>query len=221
MFTHRAEGTEPNRVPLHNIDQNDERPIRNEGEVSSDSDENIDGNNDGTWGERDIGGPVNFRAAMEDYETMRRELTQLSKVRTEKSAASHPGPSGLRRITTTRSRRSEATTTRTEGDIEAQEGEDEEDDDEVDFELGEFLKDGHFEKRQEGRSAKKVGVVYKHLTVQGVGATSTLVKTLPSSILGVSHSTTLTFGLQKLTVMFIDIRARSLQTPSEVCSVHL
>jgi ATP-binding cassette subfamily G (WHITE) protein 2 (SNQ2) len=51
--------------------------------------------------------------------------------------------------------------------------------------LGDFLKDGHFEKRREGRSAKKVGVVYKNLTVEGVGATEVFVKTLPGAILGV------------------------------------
>jgi ATP-binding cassette, subfamily G (WHITE), member 2, SNQ2 len=182
MFNERAEGRDGNRapVPLHNINEDIDPTNSPEGERSSGGDEN----NDGTWGERDVGRPVNFRAAMEDYETMRRELTQLSKVRTEKSGTSQAGPSGLRKVLTNRSRRSRATTTRTaDTDVEAQ---GEREDDDSDFELGEFLKDGHFEKRQEGRSAKKVGVVYKHLTVQGVGATSTFVKTLPSAVVGVS-----------------------------------
>ncbi|KAK6586232.1 hypothetical protein PZA11_001289 [Diplocarpon coronariae] len=64
-------------------------------------------------------------------------------------------------------------------------GENEEDYEEREgFELGEFLTDGHFEKRQEGRSAKKVGMVYTNLTVQGVGATATFFKTLPSAVVG-------------------------------------
>ena len=71
-------------------------------------------------------------------------------------------------------------------DVEAQAGAQDEDD----FQLGDFLKDGHFEKRQEGRSAKKVGVVYRNLTVEGVGATEVFVKTLPSAILGVSLTST-------------------------------
>jgi hypothetical protein len=70
-------------------------------------------------------------------------------------------------------------------DLEAQEGDNPEDGNEGDFELDEFLKDGHFEKRRAGRSAKKVGVVYKNLTVKGVGATTTFVKTLPSAVIGV------------------------------------
>lgn len=46
------------------------------------------------------------------------------------------------------------------------------------------MREGHFEKRKNGKSAKKVGVVYKHLTVKGVGSTATFVKTLPQAIMG-------------------------------------
>jgi ATP-binding cassette, subfamily G (WHITE), member 2, SNQ2 len=180
MFIENAERHDGPRVPLHNVDVNGELPDGpEEASPSSGSDEK----NDGTWGERDIGGPVNFRAAMEDYESLRRELTSLEKTRTGKSSRSPP--SVLRRLTTTRSRQSRATNAN-EQDVEAQEEEKSDTDEEDDFELGEFLKDGHFEKRQEGRSAKRVGVVYKNLTVQGVGSTATFVKTLPSSIIGVS-----------------------------------
>lgn len=52
------------------------------------------------------------------------------------------------------------------------------------FELGEFIREGHFEKRREGESAKRVGVVFKNLTVEGVGETVQFVKTLPDAILG-------------------------------------
>ncbi|KAF2753895.1 ABC drug exporter AtrF [Pseudovirgaria hyperparasitica] len=72
-----------------------------------------------------------------------------------------------------------------------------EDDDE--FNLEPFIRDGHFEKRTEaGRSAKKVGVVFKDLTVLGVGSTQTFVKTLPDAIIG-------TFGpdLYKIVTRFV------------------
>lgn len=185
MFVQNAEGREVARIPLHNTDSNGEHP-RELGEATA-SGSNA---NNGTWGERDVGGPVNFRAAMEDYEEMRKELSHLSKTRSTKTNATKRESSGLRRITTAGSRRSRATTNATgeaEPDLEAQGDDKPEEDDDDDFELGGFLKDGHFEKRQEGRSAKKVGVVYKNLTVKGVGATATFVKTLPSAILGVSH----------------------------------
>lgn len=188
MFTENAEGREGTRVPLHNTEDNGERPHAPEDSSSSSGNE---GNKDGTWGERDIGGPVNFRNAMLDYEEMRRELTGLSKTRTSKSGKSNKTDrqTGLKKVTTNRS---QVNAQSEHGrDVEAQEeGENEDeddDDDEEDFQLGEFLKDGHFEKRQEGRSAKKVGVVYKNLTVKGLGATATFVKTLPSAVVGVSN----------------------------------
>ena len=56
---------------------------------------------------------------------------------------------------------------------------------EEDFELGHFIKEGHFEKRTEaGSSAKKVGVVFKNLTVKGVGSTANYAQTLPNAVLG-------------------------------------
>jgi ATP-binding cassette, subfamily G (WHITE), member 2, SNQ2 len=65
------------------------------------------------------------------------------------------------------------------GDMDAVDAEKEDD-----FELGQFMKDGHFEKRKDGESAKKVGVIYKHLTVKGVGSTASFVRTLPDAVLG-------------------------------------
>ncbi|KAG4425656.1 hypothetical protein IFR04_001118 [Cadophora malorum] len=210
MYTARAEGFQEIRVPLHNVENNaDSRGP----EESSPSSSEVDMRDDGTWGERDIGGPVNLRHAMLDYEEMRRELTNLSKTRSAgqkstKSTGQHS--SGLKRITTAGTRRSQKVrTNEPDPDLEAQDGEkpegkdEEAAEEEEDFELGEFLKDGHFEKRQEGRSAKKVGVVYKHLTVQGVGATTTFVKTLPNAILG-------TFGpdLYALLSRFIPVLPR-------------
>jgi ATP-binding cassette subfamily G (WHITE) protein 2 (SNQ2) len=190
MFTENAEGPNGTRIPLHNVDNTGGRPHLPKESSSSGSD--VD--NNGTWGERDIGGPVNLRSAMTEYEEMRRDLTALSKSRTSKSGKSNTEreKSRLRRISTAGSRRSRATSNargEDELDLEAQDGEKPDENDDGDFELDEFLKDGHFEKRQAGKSAKKVGLVYKSLTVKGVGATTTFVKTLPSAVVGVRAST--------------------------------
>ncbi|KAK4957755.1 hypothetical protein LTR28_005674, partial [Elasticomyces elasticus] len=144
---------------------------------------------DGTWGEADVGA-LNQRLAMEDYEALRRNLTALSRTRSQ-------GNGSLHRTKSTRSTRSRPRFSRTAtrastlphdeqsqvGDVEAA-AEEEEEEEEEQFELSEFMREGHFEKRTEGRSAKKVGVVYKNLTVKGVGATATFVRTLPDAILG-------------------------------------
>jgi ATP-binding cassette subfamily G (WHITE) protein 2 (SNQ2) len=186
MFTactrERREG-----VPLHNRDESGTGQTRNVDDPSSSSSQ-TDVENDGTWGERDVGGPVDLRNAMQEYEEMRRELTALSKTRSTGTRTDRPKSraSALRKLSSRASRRSRATAAAEDedSDVEAQAGEQEHDQD--DFKLGDFLKDGHFEKRQEGRSAKKVGVVYKNLTVEGVGATEVFVKTLPGAVLGVS-----------------------------------
>ena len=53
------------------------------------------------------------------------------------------------------------------------------------FQLEQFMKDGYFEKRTEsGDSAKKVGVVFKDLTVVGAGSKAAFVSTLPDAVLG-------------------------------------
>lgn len=106
MFTENAEGPDGTSVPLHNLDNTGERPHQPEEASSSTSD--VD--NNGTWGERDIGVPVNLRSAMSEYEEMRRELTALSKTRTEKSIKSNATreKSRLGGISTAGSRRSRA-----------------------------------------------------------------------------------------------------------------
>jgi ATP-binding cassette subfamily G (WHITE) protein 2 (SNQ2) len=121
---------------------------------------------------------------------MRKELTTLSKTRTNKTNRSgRSNLSGARRSSTARRREpSTAARTTTEQDRDVEAFGDEKppsDDEEDDFELDGFLKDGHFEKRDESGSAKKVGVIYKNLTVKGVGATSTFVRTLPHAVIGV------------------------------------
>jgi hypothetical protein len=198
-FTEKAEGREGTRVPLHNVNNTGERPRGPEQTQSSGSD-----CDEGTWGERDIGGPVNFRSAMQEYEDMRKELSNLSKTRSARTEPSNAAgcTSGLRHTITRRSHGTQATA-EPELDLEAQEEEKSEEAAEADFQLGEFLKDGHFERRQEGRSAKKVGVVYKGLTVKGAGATAAFVKTLPYAIIGVSISESRYSSISILRVYFL------------------
>ncbi|KAF2716971.1 hypothetical protein K431DRAFT_316157 [Polychaeton citri CBS 116435] len=135
----------------------------------------------GFWGEKDTGG-VSGEAAMEDYEKLRSDLTHLHKTRSKDTQGS------LKRTVTGRSRKSNVglerpTTHQTDAseiaDLEAAKVEEEDD-----FELDSFMKDGHFEKRTESGSGKKVGVIYKNLTVKGIGATQTYVKTVPDAIIG-------------------------------------
>ena len=192
MFLQNAEGRDGPRVVLHNVDFNGEHPHQPE-EAKSSSASASGSEACGSWGERDMGGPVNFQAALQDYEEMRRELTNLSRSRTNKTNRSGRSGRSVARAPKSSSRaprESSAATQATAGtnaDIEAF-GDKRRvaDVDEDDFELGGFLKDGHFEKRDQSGSAKKVGVVYKHLTVKGVGATSTFVRTLPHAVIGVS-----------------------------------
>lgn len=147
----------------------------------------------GTWGERDVG-IEDRRMAMADYETLRKDLTTLSRTRSQRECdrdrdqtesnsifRTLPGTSAKR----TRSNRSDLRdTTNGDHDVEKDGGKNAQKDDEDDFELEQFMKDGHFEKRVHDRSAKKVGVVWKNLTVKGSGSTATFVKTLPDAVLG-------------------------------------
>ena len=147
---------------------------------------------DGTWGERDVGGPVCQRLAMEDYEEMRKELTRLSvtrsrsSTRTEKSglfkSITRQRSSRVRKSETGKSRRT-ASSARSDVDDEDVENGPKEEDEE--FELDSFIRNGYFEKRTEaGASAKKVGVIFKNLTVKGAGSKASFVRTLPDAVLG-------------------------------------
>ncbi|KAF1838619.1 ABC transporter-like protein [Decorospora gaudefroyi] len=145
----------------------------------------------GTWGERDAG-RLDTAAAAEDLEVLREELASLSKSRSQggQSQRSRALSRTRSRISARQSQR-RASVTRTEegtgdagddepGDIGAAAAAESEDD----FELDQFMREGHFEKRKDGRSAKKVGVVFKHLTVKGVGSTASFARTLPDAVLG-------------------------------------
>ena len=150
-------------------------------------------NVEGTWGENDVGGPVVQRQAMEEYEAMRRELTQLSQTRSRGS--SRNDERGLFRTITGRGRRAvtpRRTMTRRTTSTSGTDGEDLEVGDagavaekEEEFELGPFLREGRFEKRTDtGASAKKVGVIFRNLIVKGAGSTTGTTKTLPDAIIG-------------------------------------
>lgn len=156
----------------------------------------------GTWGEADVGG-FDPEGAMEDYQQLRNHLTHLSKTRSKDTQTS------LKRTATNASTKSKKASLRnrpsfrqdqssgivSEGDVEKQSGDGEEvgdveagpkdtSDEESEFELDRFMREGHFEKRTDDKSHKKVGVIYKDLTVKGIGSTTSFVKTLPDAILG-------------------------------------
>ncbi|KAK5221115.1 ATP-binding cassette transporter snq2 [Exophiala xenobiotica] len=196
------------RTTLHNVAFS-EQSSQDSSAVQSPHDSNDPSRNpshdrDGTWGEHDVGGPVSREEAMADYIEMRKELSRLSlqRTRTRDSAATRP-KSRISRLRThpslartiSRSSRADSLATASTADEEAAPepaGED-------DLDLGAFLKEGNFEKRTDaGESAKKVGVVYDHLTVKGVGAQATFTKTLPEAIMG-------TFGpdLYRLVTRFV------------------
>jgi ATP-binding cassette subfamily G (WHITE) protein 2 (SNQ2) len=144
----------------------------------------------GTWGERDAG-RLDTRVAAEDLEVLRGELASLSKSRSRGAQSQRSNP-----LSRTTSRLSKRQSNRRGSVSRAEEGTGDAEDDEPgdiaafaadkedDFELDQFMREGHFEKRKDGKSAKKVGVIYKNLTVKGVGSTASFARTLPDAILG-------------------------------------
>ena len=131
---------------------------------------------------------------MHDYEQLRKELTTLSKSRSQASLKSKKSLTKTASRTTAQRRNSLRSAYRSE----TKETELSDDEDGEDFDLDNFMREGHFEKRVEGRSTKRIGVVYKDLTVKGIGTTATFVKTLPDAVMG-------TFGpdLYRLVTRFL------------------
>ena len=144
---------------------------------------NSRGSRDGAWGERDVGGPVSSQNAMAGFEEMRRELSVLSQERSRRgSVARKSSFPGLARRTTsglgTKRTRTASTATASTHDEQDSSEQDE-------FDVGAFLKDGILEARDpEGGATKKVGIVFKNLTVKGVGSSTAFAKTLPQAIMG-------------------------------------
>jgi ABC-type multidrug transport system ATPase subunit len=130
--------------------------------------------------------------AMHDFEELQHQLSaRLSPTRShaapsQKSSKSRRSFFG--RMTTRASSKSKGgATTHAQPDDEevgvAESVNDTEDSDE--FPLEQFMRDGHLEKRTEsGESSKKVGVVFKNLTVKGVASGASFVRTLPQAIAG-------------------------------------
>lgn len=169
---------EDSRMSGHNVWHNNaelppERLHRERGQDDSSS-EDID--RDGTWGERDAGIP-NERQAMEEFAALQSELSR-NPTQDVNNPSLHRGGSRMSRGMSRKS------TAPTDEESQADAAAKEKDHDDGDFQLGAFMKEGHFEKRKDGESAKKVGVMYKNLTVKGVGSAATFVKTLPDAILG-------------------------------------
>lgn len=130
---------------------------------------------EGRWGEQDGGEHVSHSRAMEDLEEMRRELT-LHRTRSA-AAKSTKSTKSARRWKSQASQRRD----------EEKGGEEDETSTEAEsnFDLGEFLVGGHLERRTTaGEPAKKVGVVFKNLTVQGVQTGASFVRTLPHAVMG-------------------------------------
>ncbi|OQE43412.1 hypothetical protein PENCOP_c003G07407 [Penicillium coprophilum] len=146
-----------------------ESPIHPTSTDSSTISSSVSGD-DGRWGEEKVGKAVSRSGAMEDMEEMRRELTRLSLHRTRSATKS------VHRHKSQASHRDE------EKALEEEDTENEVDDS---FDLGEFLTGGHLERRTTaGGPAKKVGVVFKNLTVKGVETGASFVRTLPQAVIG-------------------------------------
>ncbi|OTB00441.1 hypothetical protein M426DRAFT_267684 [Hypoxylon sp. CI-4A] len=148
----------------------------NSGDRSESNSSDGAGNAEGTWGERDVGG-FDEHEALEELEVLRHNLSELHKTRTRDTQASR-----YRDSIQVQGRRSEVIADKRLEDGEL--GDEKAGGEEDDFELGQFIRDGHFEKRSEDGSDKRVGVVYKSLTVKGVQNTSSFVRTLPDAIIG-------------------------------------
>lgn len=159
----------------HNNRHNNREPSTNQSQETPSSEE---GEGSGTWGERDAG-YADERFALGEFEELRKELSSLSKARSKDGKS-------LSRATTGKTTRRTASRP-TIHDVESQTGENAEnavDKEDDDFSLHDFIQEGHFERRREGQSTKRVGVIFKNLTVEGVGDTAQFVKTLPDAVLG-------------------------------------
>ncbi len=133
---------------------------------------------DGYWGDADAGGPVRRASARQGYTDLQKELSRrasnASGVSKANQTATHSKGgllSALRKTERAPDVEADSQATRRNED---------------DFQLDEFMRQGHLEKRhpESGESTKKVGVVFKNLTVKGAAVSAMTVRTLPQAILG-------------------------------------
>ncbi|KAI9036665.1 ABC drug exporter AtrF [Aspergillus affinis] len=183
-----ADGPRQPEVPTNGPAATHDEPQYNrtvapaENTISSSSTSVTDLSVDERWGEQEQGDPVSRRGAMEDFEEMRRELTRLSLHRTRSTAKA-------RRQSQPRDEEKAFDEASSAADEDFQGG----------FDLNEFLMGGQLERRTTaGEPAKKVGVVFKNVTVKGIQTGASFVRTLPDAVVG-------TFGpdLYKLVTNFI------------------
>ncbi|KAJ2971666.1 hypothetical protein NQ176_g7577 [Zarea fungicola] len=128
---------------------------------------------EGYWGDADAGGAVRQQSAVEGYNELQKELSRR-----------HSTASGISKAKSTKGGLASALRKpKREFDVEADSQATRHNDD---FQLDEFMRQGHLEKRhpESGESTKKVGVVFKNLTVKGAAMSSMTVRTLPQAILG-------------------------------------
>ena len=75
------------------------------------------------------------------------------------------------------------------------------------------MREGHFEKRTDGESAKRLGLVYENLTVKGSSNTAAFVCTVPDAILG-------TFGPDLYNIVCQWIPSLGLHQPPQRTLIH-
>ncbi|CEI39509.1 Brefeldin A resistance protein [Fusarium venenatum] len=135
---------------------------------------------EGKWGERGQE-DVTAQEAMQEFESLRHNLMSLHKTRTTETNTSKANASrrasNAARVPSKHRQNVDDDESKTDVEAGPEESEG--------FELGQFMREGHFEKRsEEDGSLKRVGVVYENLTVKGVGSTTSFVRTVPDAILG-------------------------------------
>lgn len=131
---------------------------------------------EGYWGDGDAGGPVRQASARQGYNDLQKELSRR--------ASNTSGVSKAKSTTNTGGLLSVLRKPKKEADVEADSQATRNNDE--DFHLDEFMRQGHLEKRhpESGESTKKVGVVFKNLTVKGAAISAVTVRTLPQAIMG-------------------------------------
>lgn len=133
---------------------------------------------EGRWGEQQEE-PVSRRAAMEDFQEMRRELTRLSLTRSQSNTNNNNNR--LRSLTSRHANHPKDEEKGNQEDVDEDDAEEEF----GGFDLNEFLMGGHLERRTTaGEPAKRVGVVWKDLTVKGVLTGASFVRTVPHAVVG-------------------------------------